>query len=143
MIPTQIILHHSFTKDSKTVSWDAIRRYHTETMGWSDIGYHFGIELVNGHHEAIIGRMINVPGAHTKHQNHNSIGICFVGNFDETEVPYQQWKLGVLLVRSLCDVLSIPVSKIFGHREYAGYKTCPGKLFNLNTFRHEVGDGLA
>jgi len=138
MTPTQIILHHSLTKDSGTVSWQAIRRYHTETMGWNDIGYHIGIEDINGKYEALIGRPFNIQGAHTRNQNSDSIGVCFVGNFDAGEVTYHQWALGVRVVRSLCEVLKIPVERIFGHREYAGYKSCPGKFFPLDIFRDEV-----
>ena len=138
MTPTQIILHHSLTKDSKTVSWGAIRRYHTETMGWKDIGYQYGIENINGYYEILLGRMINTVGAHTRNQNKDSIGICFIGNFDTHEVPWQQWNLGVKLVKSLCEVLKIPIDRVRGHREYSGYKSCPGKLFSLDIFRDAV-----
>lgn len=47
MKPTHIIIHHSATNDGRTVSWEAIRWYHTRTNGWHDIGYHFGVELLD------------------------------------------------------------------------------------------------
>jgi len=107
-----IMLHHSLTKDGATVSWQAIRRYHVETLGWKDIGYHFGIELIGspspppspargegvlGGYEILVGRPLDMEGAHCAAQgmNQKALGICFVGNFDEGPVPAQQWEKGV------------------------------------------------
>jgi len=138
MILNQIILHHSLTKDSKTVSWDAIRNYHVNTLKFNDIGYHFGIELINSRYEILMGRMLDQVGAHTKNHN-DTIGICFMGNFDIDDVPMPQWRLGIKLVRSLMSVLNISIVK--GHREYAGYKSCPGNRFNVDQFRNDLLGG--
>ena len=78
MKPQYFCIHHSLTKDGTVVDWDAIRRYHKETNGWTDIGYHYGIERVGGGLSLQIGRPESQPGAHTKemHMNLKSIGIC-------------------------------------------------------------------
>jgi len=137
MIPKRIILHHSLTADGQTVSWGAIRRFHRETNGWRDIGYHVGIELVNGQYEALFGRMLNEPGAHTLGHNHDSIGICLVGNFDLAPPPPEQWDLAVRICHVFRGLIGIPASMIFGHRDFAE-KSCPGKHFDLEKFRRDV-----
>lgn len=137
MTPKYIILHHSLTQDNDTVSWGAIRAYHTQTMRWQDIGYHFGIELIRGGYEILMGRMPYARGAHCKQRgmNDQSLGICFVGNFDEIHVPPQQWELGIKLVRYLCNEFGISKNDVRGHRDFALHKSCPGGLFSVEDFR--------
>lgn len=137
MKPEYLILHHSLTKDSETVSWDAIRRYHVQELEMIEIGYQFGVELVNRRHEIFVGRMMNEIGAHTKQNNMNfkSLGILFIGNFDLYPPPKEQWYLGLKLVSSLMDIFEISKDKVFGHNHFAKYKTCPGKLFDVKKFR--------
>ena len=133
--PKSIILHHSLTDDGKTVNWGAIRRYHVQDRGWRDVGYHFGIEDVNGFYEVLVGRPLGIQGAHTKGRNSRSIGICFVGNFDLAPPPLDQWSTGVRLVKSLLWAFSLEESDVYGHRDWAD-KSCPGKMFNMDAFRN-------
>jgi N-acetylmuramoyl-L-alanine amidase len=143
MVPNKIILHHSATKDSGTVSWNAIRRYHVNECCWGDIGYHFGIEFITdpgdpkGSYEILMGRAPNQVGAHATGENSASIGICFVGNFDEAPPPVAQWEAGLKLVRWLLWEFGIPKSQVFGHRTFA-HKTCPGTKFDIEKFKAEI-----
>ena len=138
--PTRITIHHSLTKDSKTVSWNAIRKYHTTEprLMFYDIGYQFGLELVAEHYEILIGRMMNQQGAHVRGHNRNNLGICFVGNYDLAPPPEKMWNLGVKFVSSLCEVLDISVMAVRGHHEYDSNKTCPGTQFDMNKFRNNL-----
>jgi hypothetical protein len=143
MTPNKIILHHSATKDSGTVSWNAIRRYHMNECQWLDIGYHFGIEYItdpgspDGSYEILTGRMPDENGAHTTGQNSQAIGVCFIGNFDESPPPIGQWKQGLKLVRWLCKEFMIIKFKVYGHRNFAP-KTCPGLMFDVDQFVNEL-----
>lgn len=143
MKPRYIILHHSATKDSGTVSWNAIRRYHINECKWGDIGYHFGIEYIEdkgdplGSYEILIGRTIDKAGAHTTGKNSNSIGICFVGDFDLQPPPQSQWDAGLKLVRWLCQEFTISKALIYGHRDFAN-KTCPGIMFDVEKFKEDL-----
>ena len=139
MVPQYIVIHHSLTADGSTVSWQAIRKYHIETKGWQDIGYHYGIELVNTHYEVLLGRMPNVVGAHCKEEgmNHKSWGICVVGNYDLVEPPTQQFDLLVRLVRGLREIGNIPFENVVRHSDYAP-KTCPGLMFPWQRFKQLI-----
>lgn len=139
MQPNHIIIHHSLTKDSETVSWTAIRRYHKEVLGFRDVGYHYGIELVNDHYEVLKGRNWYDTGAHCigGGMNRLSLGVCAIGNFDITPVPKEMWDLAVDFVSSQCLLHNIIVENIHGHR-YFSNKSCPGRLFDLDKFRYDV-----
>lgn len=131
----RVVLHHSATVDGETFSWAAIRRYHTATLGWRDIGYHFGVELVGdpfgSHQEIMVGRMLAEDAAAVKEKHMNKLGvhICVVGNFDLAPPPPAQYQLTLKLVRSLLGILRLEPGDVDFHRTYATYKSCPGKKF--------------
>ena len=133
MIPTKIILHHSATADGRTFSASAIKRYHMDTLGWSDIGYHALVEFVDDDFFAIIGRPWDMAGAHTVGQNQWSLGICFVGNFDKYEPDTEMLEVGAGVIKMWKKLYGIPTSEIHRHSEYAN-KTCPGSLFPFTDF---------
>lgn len=163
MKPEYIILHHSLTTDNKLASWNAIRNYHkswayngnivsenvalnllSQGIGnikrpWNDIGYHFGIELINVEYEILFGRMPIIDGAHCKEKrmNQKSIGICFVGNYDLIEPPQRMLEKGINLIKWLIEIYNIKIENVMGHRDFTN-KTCPGKLFDLDKFRFNL-----
>lgn len=142
MNPTRIIIHHSATKDSGTVSWSAIRRYHIFDRGWVDIGYHAGIEMVNDELECLYGRPATEQGAHTSGYNHDSLGFCFVGNYD-IDTPDQRmlYTAARRVILPWCRQFGIAPENIYGHNQFST-KTCPGKLFPLDDLRGLVIAGL-
>jgi len=140
MNPQYIVLHHSLTADGQVVNWQAIRRYHVVERGWREIGYHYGIEKIGDRYEVLVGRLMNRSGAHCRedYMNSRSLGICLVGDFDRAPPPAEQWIAALDLVRSLMDTLLIQTANVIGHREVAAYKSCPGRLFDLDAFRVQV-----
>ena len=77
---SEIIVHCSATSRGRDVDTKEIRRWHTEDNGWSDIGYHFVIELDG---DIGVGRPQEKSGAHCKGKNSTSIGVCYVGGVAE------------------------------------------------------------
>jgi len=132
----KIIIHHSLTKDSKTVSWDAIRKYHTNVLKWKDIGYHYGIERVGNSYAILRGRSLMEAGAHTKYHNVDSIGICLVGNYDLTEPNNEQLEVLNELCYFLIKTFGLSINSVFFHREFNTHKTCPGSKFRKDMIHY-------
>ncbi len=133
-----IMIHHSLTKDQQVVDWKAIKKYHIEVRGWRNIGYHYGVEKVNGVYQVMLGRDLNIPGAHCKEENMNrrSVGVCVVGNYDKKKPPLALLKfLACAVVLPLMRQFRISVCNIVKHREYATYKSCPGAMFDVQLLR--------
>ena len=80
----KIIVHCADTPEGRDVRTAEIKRWHTEERGWSDIGYHWVVELDGSLHA---GRPEEVSGAHCKGHNSDSIGICYVGGSDASGNP--------------------------------------------------------
>ena len=159
-----IVLHHSLTADGKVVDTQAIRRYHTSyridgyivsgvefyrrqqrgegkrfELPWTDIGYHFLVENINGQWEVLFGRPLTRSGAHCRgRMNRDGIGVCFVGNYDLKIPETKMIDVGIdRLIVPLCKIYKLDPDHIVGHRQYSK-KTCPGKKFNLDDFCKKV-----
>lgn len=120
----RIVLHCSATVEGKEYSVDTIRKWHTN-KGWSDIGYHYVIQLDGTISQ---GRPINKQGAHVRGHNKDTIGICYIGGVDadikpkDTMTPEQNSAFR-MLVRSIRILFGEDIT-IHGHNEFSS-KACP------------------
>jgi N-acetylmuramoyl-L-alanine amidase len=121
----KIIVHCSATREGENFEVAEIRRWHVEGRGWSDIGYHFYIDLYGQIHK---GRDIAKIGAHCKGHNRNSIGICYCGGVEadgktpkDTRLDCQKEALTAVL-RTLKAMF--PNAVIHSHKDFAN-KACP------------------
>lgn len=145
MTKNYIVIHHSLTKDSDTVSWGAIRKYHVNTLGFRACGYHWGVERVNGFYEVLMGRFMDDTGAHCRDamMNQKGIGICCVGNWDLEEPPGDLLETTRKLCKWIMKLYDIPSQNVLGHWEAQALggvaenarKTCPGTKFDMEAFR--------
>ncbi len=131
-LPVRIIIHHSASEDGKALHLPAIRAYH-HSLGYHDVGYHAIIEEVDLGYEALYGRPLCLPGAHTKGHNDDSLGICLVGNFSVSKPPHAQLLIAARVVAQLCRVFSIPLTEIYPHSKFNATE-CPGIRFDMTAF---------
>jgi uncharacterized protein with LGFP repeats len=152
----QIHVHHTATGNDYSRAdvpgiLRGMYRYHTQTLGWFDIGYNF---LVDRFGRAWVGRSggVNrlVRGAHTLGFNEHSVGIAVIGNL-ERRAPWPEavtavvklaaWKLdtygrdaeGTVRVTSTGsdkypDGTSVRLPVIDGHRD-TNDTECPGRAY--------------
>jgi hypothetical protein len=88
----QVHVHHTvssndYSRADVPAMIRAMYRYHTRSLGWSDIGYNF---LVDRFGRLWVGRAGGpkrpVRGAHTLGFNHASVGVAVIGNFESKGV---------------------------------------------------------
>lgn len=124
-----LILHHSASPDTLTV--EQIHQEHL-AKGWAGIGYNFVIDPAG---KIFTGRPVWAIGAHCPNFNHNSIGICSIGNFEiKPQMPKPQHDSLVELIQYLKAEPVYSHVITVGHRDkYA--TACPGLNFPLPEFK--------
>jgi N-acetylmuramoyl-L-alanine amidase len=117
-----IIVHQSASNNPNHDDIEVIRDWHVRERGFNDVGYHYFIKKDGTIQK---GRPDEIPGAHCRGQNINSIGICLSGLGVKT--PEQLEALKGLL-KTLCDKHFLSQYDIKPHYDFA-LTQCPG--FNL------------
>ena len=126
-LPSMIVVHHSATDSGST---RLFRCLHRAVNGWTDIGYHFVIGNGTDSGDGVVetGRPLGFRGAHAKGSNHCSIGVCLVGNFQETWPTERQTEALGRLLDDLLDRFRLGPGCVLLHREVHGCRTvCPGE----------------
>lgn len=120
-----IVIHCTATRVTRDFPVEALEACH-KARGFRAIGYHYYITK-----DGVIYpcRSESEPGAHAKHYNAHSIGICYEGGLDangnpaDTRTPAQKQAM-VKLLQSLCT--DYPEAEILGHRDLPWVKkSCP------------------
>ena len=104
----QVHVHHTvnsndYAPEDVPALLRGIYRYHTKSLGWSDVGYNFLVDRFGGIWQGRAGGSARpVLGAHTLGFNSTSTGIAVIGNFELVEpegpvitalVKLAAWKL--------------------------------------------------
>lgn len=120
-----IVIHCSATPKGAPATVESMRRYHVNTLGWKDIGYHYVIYIDGSVHN---GRPIEQAGAHAAGYNTHSIGICYVGGVDrngnckDTRTEEQKKTL-INLIKELKAKFPT-IDRVLGHYQLPNVKKC-------------------
>lgn len=122
-----IVIHCSATREKQVITAADIDRMHRQ-RGFSGIGYHRFIRL-DGTVER--GRPDEVPGAHVKNHNADSIGICYAGGLDangKAKDTRTQAQRAALLKEVVYYRRQFPKAKVVGHRDLSPDTNKNGKV---------------
>jgi N-acetyl-anhydromuramyl-L-alanine amidase AmpD len=103
---------------------------------WDGIGYHFvignGSGMGDGEIEPTFRWREQMHGAHAgkNEYNQHGIGICLVGNFQETHPSEAQLASVKRLVATLKHEYQVPSENVIAHRDVKA-TACPGKNFPM------------
>ena len=139
---TSIVIHHSATANGGAKAFD---RYHRE-RGWDELGYHFvignGTYSPDGYVEVGSRWHKQKHGAHCRtpsnYYNEHGIGICLVGDFNESPPTPNQLASLESLVRFLRAACDIPSTRVTTHHHINEKTECPGRFFSLGNLRRSL-----
>ena len=120
-----IVIHCTGSRPNQHLTLGLLDKIH-KARGWKCCGYHYYITRDGQLH---FGRPEEMVGAHARHYNAHSIGICYEGGLDEkeraadTRTPAQKLTLFTLLCSLKQDY---PDAEIVGHHDLPNvHKDCP------------------
>ena len=134
-----VVIHHSATATGGAAAFDKMHK----AKGWDELGYHFvignGTDTRDGQIEVGPRWPRQKWGAHAKtpdnRYNNFGIGICLVGNFDNTQPTPEQLKSLTRLTAYLMRTYHIPPDRVVGHGDTGKATDCPGRLMNVAMVR--------
>ncbi len=119
-----IVIHCSATRENRSFPVTSLIACHQARFGFT--GYHYYITRDGQTYQT---RHENLVGAHARHYNKHSIGVCYEGGLDangrpaDTRTEAQKHALWALLKSLRQDY---PEAKILGHRDLPHVaKSCP------------------
>ncbi|MFL6158676.1 MAG: FG-GAP-like repeat-containing protein [Marmoricola sp.] len=155
-------IHHTVNANTYTAEQvpaliRGIYAYHTQSRGWSDIGYNFLVDRFGRIWEGRYGGVDRpVVGAHTLGYNEYAFAMSAIGNYDITQPPQAvldayaklfAWKLSLYDIKADATHLWVKdryLNAINGHRD-VGQTACPGrylyaKIPEIRTMAAQVQD---
>jgi murein DD-endopeptidase MepM/ murein hydrolase activator NlpD len=138
-----IIIHHAAVNEGTLKSLD---RYHREDRRMQNgLAYHFLIGNGKGLGDGVIAVgdrwKKQLDGGHlaSTAQNRTAIGICLIGNFDQTKPTAKQLQSLEALSRALMKRCQLPASAVKTHQQINVIHTrCPGRLFPTKEFLEKL-----
>jgi hypothetical protein len=147
-----IVIHHSATPYGCAAHE---HEYH-QSIGWDGLGYHFVVnngvyskgygkpdglvEVGYRWQKQLTGSHCRVNGDPSNYWNEHTIGICLIGNLEESRPTQKQMNSLAKLIRFLQARYNIPSSKIKGHSDIKATK-CPGRNFSFAELRRYLASG--
>lgn len=137
------MIHHtaSETGSVESIHEEHLKRKDKSGNHWMGIGYHFvignGKGMTDGEAEPTFRWKTQIQGAHAgsadPEYNQLGIGICLVGNFENTAPTAGQLRAVKELVQTLKAEYKISTKNVVGHSDVrSGGTACPGKLFPMS-----------
>lgn len=131
-----IVLHHTASTSGSVDSIDETHQQRTDGSGnhWRGIGYHFVIGNGNGMPDGAIEPTFRwqeqSSGAHAGINEYNrlGIGICLVGNFEESPPSPAQVAAVKRLVAALKAECGLKTDQVLRHGDLKATE-CPGQFF--------------
>lgn len=147
---TQLHIHHTWGPSHKDYNGSngiqlqqAMRNYHTNTLGWSDIGQHLTL-LPDG--QWVTGRDFNRDPASISGWNRGAFAVEMLGNFDigndkfESKQADAMFKFCAFFV--VFKLLNIDSDVKFHRDNLMAGKTCPGSGINRDWFMNRLKEAV-